>query len=159
MAEEALKFKHSNNQWKELTVSEKCDKAKQEEIETNKQKLCETLLQALQMPNLAFFAGSGTSLGETNGPSMWDLWRYAMVTNPLDKECNHLTSEAQKIVDKVNYKDLTNPNIEHFLSNCDAYLNIYEKDAEVKQFIKEAKGRILDRCSLDFDNPLHDIST
>lgn len=110
------------------------------------------------MPNLAFFAGSGTSLGETNAPSMWDLWRYAMVVNPEDDSCSELTPKAQEIVKEVNYKESANPNIEHFLSKCDAYLNIYESD-EVKQFINRVKGEILNKCSLDFDNPKHNIST
>ena len=159
MANEALKFKHSNNPWKELTFPTECTKVKREEIETNKQKLREILLQALQMPNLAFFAGSGTSLGETNAPSMWDLWRYAMVVNPEDKECKELTTEAKGIVEKVNYQDLANPNIEHFLSNSDAYSSIYDNKDDVRQFINIVKGKILNKCSLDFDNLLHNIST
>lgn len=160
MAEEALKFKHSNHQWKELIVPAGCTKEEKEEIETNKQKICEILLQALQMPNLAFFAGSGTSLGETNAPSMWNLWQFAMVINPEDKTCGDLTNEAKEIVKKVNYQDLTNPNIEHFLSNCDAYLNIYENNIEVKAFIKRVKTIILEKCSLNFeDMTKHNIST
>jgi hypothetical protein len=159
MAKEALKFKHSNNQWKELTVPVESTEEKKEEIDNNRQKLCEILLQALQMPNLAFFAGSGTSLGETNAPSMWDLWRYAMVVNPEDEECKELTTEAKGIIEKVNYQDLANPNIEHFLSNSDAYLSIYDSNYEVRQFINIVKGKILSKCSLDFDNLSHNIST
>ncbi|XID75482.1 SIR2 family protein [Alkanindiges sp. WGS2144] len=158
MAEGALQFKHSDNSWKELEIPEGCDDAKKEEIEANRQKLSDILLQALQMPNLAFFAGSGTSLGETNAPSMWKLWQFAMVTNPDDKECEELTPEAERIVSIVNYS-LMKPNIEHFLSNCDAYLNIYEDDTQVKQFIIEVKKIILNKCTLDFDETEHDIST
>lgn len=155
--QEPSKFKHSNNLWKELIIPKDCAKEKSEEIETNQQKLREILLQALQMPNLAFFAGSGTSLGETNAPSMKALWRYAMVVNPNDNQCEELMTEAQAIVDEVNYKDLAQPNIEHFLSKCDAYLNIYEDDTQVRQFIINVKSIILDKCSLDFKDSKHCI--
>lgn len=154
--QEPSKFKHSNNPWKELIIPKGCDKEIEDKINTNKQKLSELLLQALQMPNLAFFAGSGTSLGETNAPSMKALWRYAMLVNPEDEE---LTTDANEIVKKVNYQDLATPNIEHFLSNCDAYLNIYEND-QVRQFTNRVKEKILEKCSLNFDDKTtHNIST
>ncbi|MCP6280400.1 hypothetical protein NL459_27615, partial [Klebsiella pneumoniae] len=82
----------------------------------------EFLLKSLQFPNLSFFAGSGTSLGDVGGPSMWDLWKFAMWENPLLLENGQLKPDAITVCDKVRYSERDYPNIEHFLSNCEAYL-------------------------------------
>ena len=41
------------------------------------------LLSSLQMSNLVILSGSGTSLGDVGGPSMKDLWNYA-INNEFD---------------------------------------------------------------------------
>ncbi len=51
-------------------------------LSQTKQYINDVLLKSLQLPNLTFFAGSGTSLVEVNGPSMWDLWRKSMWLEP-----------------------------------------------------------------------------
>ena len=50
---------------------EEADKQKNDKSELNSK-----LKTALQMPNIMVLAGSGTSLGNVNGPSMTDLWNY-----------------------------------------------------------------------------------
>lgn len=40
------------------------------ELKDNQAYINEFLLKSLQFPNLSFFAGSGTSLGDVGGPSM-----------------------------------------------------------------------------------------
>lgn len=131
-------------------------------LESNQQKASEFLSKSLQLPNLALFAGSGTSLGEPNGPSMWDLWVKCMFVNAEDNSIKNaveqLHEEAKAICDKLRYTDLESPNIEHFLSACDAYLTVYPEDQSVKSFLTSCKAKILEACSefLSTGNP--DIS-
>ncbi len=115
-------------------------------VSRNKSELNEFLLGSLQLPNLSFFAGSGTSLGPVGGPSMWALWEKSVIDNP-----KHLD-----VLKKVNYTETENPNIEHFLSQCDAYLAFTEDD-EVKWFVREVRQVILDQCSSFLDKPNSDI--
>lgn len=127
----------------------------------NRQYLNDTLLKALQLPNLFFFAGSGTSLAEVQGPSMRDLWQKSMLKSPdageSDKDFGVLTEEAQATIDKVRYSELENPNIEHFLSQCDAYL-LFNEDEEVESFLNQVKKTILHECSSFIDTEKSDIS-
>ncbi len=127
----------------------------------NKQYLSEMLLGALQLPNLAFFAGSGTSLAEVAGPSMWDLWRRSMWTKPDatvgHSEYGQLSKDAAAVCDKVKYAEQENPNIEHFLSQCDAYL-LFNEDTAVQAFLIDVKKTILESCSSFLDLPHSDIS-
>ena len=131
-------------------------------LELNQQKASEFLSKSLQLPNLALFAGSGASLGEPNGPSMWDLWVKCMFVdaedNGIETAVEQLHDEAKAICDKLRYTDLESPNIEHFLSACDAYLTVYPEDQSVKPFLTSCKAKILEACSefLTTDNP--DIS-
>lgn len=112
------------------------------------------LSQALQYSNLGFFAGSGTSLGEAKGPSMWQLWKAAMCA---DDTGEILTPAATTVCERVRYTERADPNIEHFLSQCDAYL-AFCQDAEVQAFIVEAKSKILTLCSVFLQDSTSDIS-
>jgi len=101
-------------------------------IVSNRTALSDMLPAALQVPNLGFLAGSGTSLGAPGGPSMWDLWTRSMCTPGSGDP----TEAAARVMDVVRYKETINPNIEHFLSQCDAYL-AFNKDTTVEGFVSE----------------------
>jgi hypothetical protein len=126
-----------------------------------KQHLNDILFKSLQLPNLTFFAGSGTSLAEVNGPSMWDLWRKSMWVEPASEEgqanFKKIDAEAKKVMSLVRYTEEINPNIEHFLSQCDAYLLFNENDV-VQTFLIKVKKIILYECSSFIDLPSSDIS-
>lgn len=122
-------------------------------IVSNRTALSDMLAVALQVPNLGFLAGSGTSLGAPGGPSMWDLWKRSMCTPGSGDP----TEAAARVMDVVRYKEIINPNIEHFLSQCDAYL-AFNKDATVEGLISEVKAVILDACSAFLRAPNADIS-
>jgi len=133
---------NSNGTWTEL--------AKQGEKPTDEQKkaqdsLKEILLTSLQMQNLIVLTGCGTSCS-VGGPSMADLWVSAIGESP--------SLLASAVAKKINYDlNVSKPNIEDFLSRCDAYLLI--KDAKnVRKLVEECKKIILDRCSsfLDINN-------
>ncbi|MCG7966966.1 MAG: SIR2 family protein [Candidatus Thiodiazotropha taylori] len=127
----------------------------------SRQDLNEMLSASLQLPNLAFFAGSGTSLGEVGGPSMWDLWCKSMWANPEaregDADYGKLTDVATSVCTKVRYVERENPNIEHFLSQCDGFL-LFSDDDEVSKFVVEVKKTILAACSSFIGAPNSDIS-
>jgi hypothetical protein len=137
------------------------DKISQERSAANKQYICDVLQKALQLPNLAFFAGSGTSLGDVGGPSMWDLWLKTMTVNPAakngDSDYNRLTQAAELTCERVKYSNLENPNIEHFLSQCDAYL-AFNADTTIQKFVNNVKTTILEECSAFLENECSDIS-
>jgi len=72
------------------------DKNKKNEIDGKakeaKRTLDEMLLSSLQMSNLVILSGSGTSLGDVGGPSMKDLWNYAInneLNGPNEKAKNY----------------------------------------------------------------------
>jgi hypothetical protein len=116
-------------------------------IRQNKEKLKQQLLSAMQMQNIIVLAGSGTSLGDVNGPSMMDLW------NHCTKKDDSYTDEAKKIAEKIDY-DLLNEehvNIEEFLSLCEAYIQI-KNDEEVSNYVKHCKECILRKCSFEKTN-------
>ncbi|USD35749.1 SIR2 family protein [Ferrimonas sp. SCSIO 43195] len=131
-------------------------------LANNRQKALEFLSKALQLPNLALFAGSGASLVEPRGPSMWDLWVRCLFTNGEYNSSipaiEQFRKDAQAVCEKVRYTDLESPNIEHFLSACDAYLVVYPEDEEVKPFVSSCKAVILEACSEFLDDPQSDIS-
>lgn len=131
-------------------------------LSDSKQYVNDMLSAALQLPNLSFFAGSGTSLGEVGGPSMWDLWRHSMWENPDSKEGDadwtQLSNAAIDVCDKVGYIERENPNIEHFLSLCDAYL-LFSDDNVVRQFLINTKAVILNACSKFLERSESDISS
>lgn len=100
--------------------------------------LKETLLASLQMQHIVVLAGSGTSLGQVGGPSMWDLW-VATIGNPAN-------ADAAKAAKTINF-DLSTKNIEEFLSKAESYLQVME-DSEVKAFVSLCKKVILEKCSV-----------
>lgn len=116
------------------------------------------LLRSLQFPNLSFFAGSGTSLGDVGGPSMWNLWECAMLEDPIENEERKLKQIALNVCEKVKYTDIEYPNIEHFLSNCEAFLAFHE-DKEVLDFLNEVKTVILNKCRSFLEDGTSDISS
>lgn len=136
--------------FKLLKITEEVDKA---QIQSNLNALSDMFAGTLQMPNLGFFAGSGTSLGKVGGPSMWKLWEQAMCID----EQGTLSSTAMQITEKVRYTELESPNIEHFLSHCDAYL-AFNNDQEVSAFVNTVKELILRACTDFIGNPSSDLS-
>lgn len=99
----------SQDEWRELNPMVDRD---DENFEIKKRQasesraLKETLLAALQMPNIIVFAGSGTSLGsKIGGPSMWDLWDYAMHENPPTNQEKKptLREESKAVISNVGY--------------------------------------------------------
>jgi hypothetical protein len=140
-----------------LLPPESLSDAEKKDLKDNQVYFHELLLKSLQFPNLSFFAGSGTSLGDVGGPSMWDLWRCAMWEDPTLTDEGRIKPEAQKVCEKVKYLERTNPNIEHFLSNCEAYLAFHEEE-DVKLFLNEVKAIILDKCSSFLKSDKSDLS-
>jgi hypothetical protein len=104
--------------------------------------LDEMLLSSLQMPNLVVLAGSGTSLGDVNGPSMRDLWNSA-----INDDSGQPKTEAIKIMKKVNFVvERDEENIEALLSQCEAYLQIMEIK-NVRKFFEHCKEVTLEICT------------
>ncbi|MCK9509629.1 MAG: SIR2 family protein [Pigmentiphaga sp.] len=146
------------SEWLPLTeeafkVLKATDEVDEAQIQSNLNALSDMFTVALQMPNLGFFAGSGTSLGKVGGPSMGQLWKQAMCTD----EQGTLSNIATEITEKVRYAERENPNIEHFLSQCDAYL-AFNNDQEVSAFVNTVKELILRACSDFIDDPSSDLS-
>lgn len=137
----------SDTEWHEIypDTSAIPDVDKKNEIESRgkeaKIKLDEMLLFSLQMPNLVVLAGSGTSLGEVGGPSMEDLWHYA-----INDESGNPKKEANEVMDRVKFEDRDRRNIESLLSQCEAFLQI-ELDKMVCKFVDDCKTILLDKCS------------
>ncbi|AIR88126.1 SIR2 family protein [Pseudomonas cremoricolorata] len=129
------------------------EEADDEQVRANKATLSAMFASALQIPNLGFFAGSGTSLGAVGGPSMWELWQRAMCPEGQ----NRLSERAAQVADTVRYHERENPNIEHFLSQCDAYL-AFNNDVEVSTFVNDVKALILHACSEFMNSDNSDIS-
>ena len=126
-----------------------------EKIRSYKSNLSELLSSSLQLPNLGFFAGSGTSLAEVKGPSMWGLWKESM---GFDMKAKSISMAAEAVCNTVKYSERDNPNIEHFLSQCDAYLS-FQYDKDVNDFVLDVKRVILERCSTFLDESDSDISS
>jgi len=119
------------------------------------------LSSSLKLPNLSFFAGSGTSLGQVGGPSMRDLWNKSMLidyeANSDDDNYGKLHQSAIKAISKVKYQEITNPNIEHFLSHCESYL-LFEQDQEVLDYVRDVKETIITECTDFLEEQDADIS-
>lgn len=132
------------------------------EILDSRERIQSVLSSSLKLPNISFFAGSGTSLGEVGGPSMWDLWKKSMWVNyeaePSDSDYGQLHAVAEQVMEKVRYTELTNPNIEHFLSHCEAFLQ-FEEDQEVVDYVRDVKETILTECSDFLGESTSDISS
>ena len=146
------------NEWMPLTaeayrVLKGAEPADAQLISSNRNTLSEMFSSALQVPNLGFFAGSGTSLGNPGGPSMLKLWQDSM----CDPLTHTLTAAGQQVTERVRYAERKNPNIEHFLSQCDAYL-AFNDDPGVEGFVARVKEQILHACSTFITLPTSDIS-
>lgn len=103
--------------------------------------LNEMLLASLQMRHLVVLAGSGTSLDRrVKGPSMDDLWRSVECLS--DDEGHVLKRES--VCKEIRYEGT---NIEEFLSQCEAFLQVYKDDKVVRSFYSKSKETILQRCS------------
>jgi hypothetical protein len=113
------------------------------EGENARKSLNDMLLMSLQMQNVMVVAGSGTSLGSAEGPSMLDLWNA--IERLVDKDNKEIKREH--ISSKIQYNaDEERPNIEDFLSYCDAFLQVHV-DEEVSTFVSLCKAEILEKCS------------
>ncbi|MBU2585135.1 MAG: SIR2 family protein [Bacteroidetes bacterium] len=151
LTEGILKFlAPSDTNWQELkplapdTATDEEKKRIETEGKEARNSLNETLLVSLQMQNLMVVAGCGTSLSPVvKGPSMSNLWDA--VEKLVDPNKTEVTRE--NISNKIKYiADKVKPNIEDFLSHCDAYLQV-NKDKEVFTFVSLCKSKILDECS------------
>ncbi|MBE0547964.1 MAG: SIR2 family protein [Rubrivivax sp.] len=157
-AGQQLFFSPETGAWKALKpdVSSELDEAKKQQTlsaaASAREELKAVLLSSLQMQHVVALAGSGTSLGEINGPSMWKLWDHCVNSNPdtgADKRT--LTAQAQTVIGQIGYDvAVEKENIEALLSRCDAYLQI-KKSAEVETFVSASKAVILKECSAFLD--------
>jgi hypothetical protein len=144
--------------WKALKpdVSSEPEVAKRQQMlsaaASAREELKAVLLSSLQMQHVVALAGSGTSLGEINGPSMWTLWDHCVNSNPdtgTDKRTP--TAQAQAVISEIGYEvAVENENIEALLSRCDAYLQ-FKKSAEVEKFVSGSKAVILKECTAFLD--------
>ena len=109
----------------------------------NFEELKSVLLSSLQMQNLCVLAGSGTSLGDVGGPSMADLWQKA-AQDTVTKKPKSIVIKVSKLIGFN--PDVENPNIEEFLSRCDAYLQ-FKAYAKILALVKSFKKIIVQECS------------
>ncbi|HHT8992372.1 TPA: SIR2 family protein [Burkholderia cenocepacia] len=144
----------SESAFKVIHGVDSLDQQAVDRLASNRQILSDLLSGALQYTNLGFFAGSGTSLGAAGGPSMWQLWVAAMCRDSTGGE---LTPEAQQVCESIHYTERDRPNIEHFLSQCDAYL-AFNADSVVEAFVVSVKKKILDLCTAFLKSERSDIS-
>lgn len=135
-------LKPSTNEWLSLSGTTETDAEQKDEIDRNLEEFKSSMLTSLQMQNLSVLAGSGCSLGSVGGPSMDKLWKKAA--------CNDdgaVKESVQNIANIINFNTAAErPNIEEFLSLCDAYLQ-FKDDENVKTLVKEFKSVILNECS------------
>ncbi|WP_223813391.1 hypothetical protein [Pseudomonas caricapapayae] len=83
---------------------------------------------------------------------MGHLWSQAM----HESATGNLTQTAASIMNKVRYPNGSR-NIEHFLSQCDAYLS-FNDDVQVSDFVSNVKAMILESCSTFLQTGESDIS-
>lgn len=100
-------------------------------------KLSEYLRSVLTTPNLVVLAGSGTSLGKANGPSMSDLWVKATEIEGF--------LEVKKAVKQPEEDQW----IENFLSRCQTAIDFLEEphSNKVADFLEACEKEILKACS------------
>lgn len=150
ISKESIKFlSPQSTEWCDLNpiIPEDVPEEEKEKIKADSEAaqtvLKDYLLTSLQMQNLMVLSGSGTSRGPiVNGPSMDDLW------NNIEKLPDDKGQELERanIAAKINYSGENN--IEEFLSQCEAFLQIYN-DEEVRSFYTLSKGKILSLCSFE----------
>lgn len=135
-----IKYLAPSEEWNGLGISGEAQTPEQKKAQET---LKESLLSSLQMQNLVVLSGSGTSL-PVGGPSMKDLWDATIGKVP--------TSAASKVGASIKYDlKIPNPNIEDFLSRCEAYLQVND-NAEIKTFVDDCKKVILQKCSEFMDS-------
>lgn len=146
-------------EWQDLTTDGALQNANGdlEEAETAKRKVVESqdrvrdfLNASLQIPNLIVLAGSGTSLGSSvGGPSMWDLWDYAVFEDPGNRSRKKFVEKKDvvAVLKAVGFDPKTHgQNIEALLSQCEAFLQ-FQKIKAVEDFVSECRKLILEMCS------------
>ncbi|HGB7582966.1 TPA: SIR2 family protein, partial [Salmonella enterica subsp. enterica serovar Java] len=84
--------------------------------------------------------------------------KCAMWIDPTTDEEGKLKPIALSVCEKVKYQDIEYPNIEHFLSNCEAFL-AFHHDGEVLAFLNEVKTIILNKCRDFLENGSSDLSS
>lgn len=137
-----------SSEWQELTPKpgETPTQEVKEKIEKAQDNIKNSLLFSLQMQNIIVLTGCGTSRS-ADGPSMKDLWDSS-IFEPFG---TIPSKDAEKVAKTIKYDLSTpNPNIEDFLSRCEAYLQVNE-DADVKTFVRKCKGTILNQCTSFLD--------
>lgn len=157
-AGQQLFFSPETGAWKVLKpdISGEQDEGKRQQVLTAaasaREELKSVLLSSLQMQHVVALAGSGTSLGSINGPSMWTLWDHCVNSNPdTGKDRRTPTVHAQAVVDEIGFEvSVERENIEALLSRCDAYLQIKKSD-DVESFVSASKAVILKKCSAFLD--------
>lgn len=149
-------WKHLAPRLKEGASDE--DKLKESSrVKAAQEELKQVLLTSLQMQHVVVLAGSGTSLGPTKGPSMWNLWDYCVNSNPgTHKDERTPTEKAAAVIAKVEYKVVpSKENIEELLSLCEAYLQVHASETLVEEFLTESKKTILNKCT-EFIDPTNE---
>lgn len=134
-----LKFRGPNcNEWKFLTADPYSmgTGTEQKEFKEEKEEIKNILLASLKMQNLVVLAGAGCS-SSVGAPSMIDLWIEAVGDKP--------SRSAERTARRVHH-DLTDRNIEQFLSKIEAYLQINEVQA-IRKYLNSCKEVILKKCS------------
>lgn len=139
-------LKPSSAEWLSLSSDAKKEEQK-DKIVRNLEEFNASLLSSLKMQNLSVLAGSGCSLGSVCGPSMDTLWKKSACNGD-----DTIKESVQKIADNINFDtSVERPNIEEFLSLCDAYLQ-FKDDEDIKAVVHDFKTVILHQCSFVTDN-------
>jgi hypothetical protein len=137
------------------------DEDAKKQIHLARSRVQEMLASALMLPNLNFLAGSGASLGKVCGPSMNDLWKKCMWIDPDSKQGEDnfgvLHKSAKQVFNKVKYNPEGSPNIEHFLSYCEAFLQ-FNDDKETLDYVRDVKETIIFECTDFLESDKSDMS-
>lgn len=122
--------------WRQLAAPGDAEDSQKNEAKSHKDELNNALLASLQMQHLVVLAGSGCSLS-AGGPSMLDLWNDAVASVP---------TEAVKTIAAKVHHNLSEKNIEAFLSRIEALVHVND-DKAATDFLNDSKKVILDKCS------------
>lgn len=123
-----------SDEWRSLVASGSDEEAKK--AGNAKEDIKNMLLASLQMQHLVVLAGCGCSLS-AGGPSMKDLWIGTVGEEP--------SKAAVRAARRV-HQDLSDRNIERFLSKIEAYLQVNEVET-IKKYLNSCKQVILAKCS------------
>ncbi|MFN3408991.1 MAG: SIR2 family protein [Limisphaerales bacterium] len=129
-----------NTDWRPLEVENDADESTVNKAQQAREELSQMLLSSLKMEHVGVLAGSGCSKG-VGGPSMSDLWNAIVGETP--------SNDAKKVVDTIGF-DLSNTNIEAFLSHIEAWRSL-KSDNDVEGFLTGAKKAILEKCTAFLD--------